>query len=66
MKKLIRNVTATTVINNNTPVDLIDPETIIGILSSIPELKKYRIRLTKNEDGTLRLKVGNFTYDLLA
>lgn len=64
MKRLIRDVSAASTINNNPPVDLIDPETIVSILSSIPELKKYHIRLTENDDGTLQLKVGKMLFDL--
>lgn len=65
MKPLMQNVYAQSTINNNPPVHLISPETIVGILASIPKLKKYHIRLTENKDGTIRLKVGNLTYDLL-
>lgn len=65
MKLLMQNVYAQSTINNNPPVHLISPETIVGILASIPELKKYRIRLTENKNGTLSLRVGNLTFDLL-
>lgn len=64
MKRMLRSITAKTIINNNPPVQYILPETLIGILTAIPELKKYNIELFENDDGTMRLIVGNMIYDL--
>ena len=61
MKKLLKNVTASSEIIYNTDI-LFTPDEVKQLLLQIDELKNYNISLNQLDDGSVELIIGNSVY----
>ena len=61
MKKLLKNVTASSEIIYNTDI-LFTPDEVKQLLLQIDELKNYNISLNQLVDGSVELIIGNSVY----